>query len=48
LAATLSASGIDRRRLPELAADAAQQWTATFNPVSISESDFLALYEKAY
>jgi alcohol dehydrogenase len=39
---------IDRCHLPKLAADAAKQWTGTFNPVRVSEPDFLAMYEAAY
>jgi alcohol dehydrogenase len=39
---------IDRSRLPELAADATKQWTGTFNPVKLTEADFLRLYEAAY
>jgi alcohol dehydrogenase len=48
LAVRLRDQHIDRDRLPPLAADATKQWTGTFNPVSLSESDFLALYEAAY
>jgi alcohol dehydrogenase len=48
LAAKLGESGVDRARLPELAADATKQWTGTFNPVGMSETDFLSLYENAY
>jgi alcohol dehydrogenase len=48
LAARLSEAGVQRERLPQLAADATKQWTGTFNPVPLSESEFLALYEAAY
>jgi alcohol dehydrogenase len=48
LAARLGDSGVDRGRLPELAADATKQWTGTFNPIDMSETDFLTLYENAY
>ena len=48
LAARLRDQGVDRNRLPQLAADATTQWTGKFNPVSLSESDYLALYEAAY
>jgi alcohol dehydrogenase len=48
LATRLRDQGVDRERLPQLAADAATQWTGTFNPVEMSTGDFLALYEAAY
>ncbi len=48
LAGKLRERGVERDRLPQLAADATKQWTGTFNPVALSESDFLALYEAAY
>jgi len=48
LATRLRDQGVDRERLPQLAADAAKQWTGTFNPVEMSTHDFLALYEAAY
>jgi alcohol dehydrogenase len=48
LAATLEACGVERRRLPELADQAAQQWTASFNPVPVTRTELLELYEIAY
>lgn len=48
LAGRLSDCGVDRQRLPELAAEAAKQWTGTFNPVDMTEADYLQLYEAAY
>ena len=36
--------GIDRGAFPKLAAEAAQQWTATFNPRRIDAHDFEELY----
>jgi alcohol dehydrogenase len=48
LSTELRAHGVDRARLAELAADAAKQWTVTFNPVKLSERDLLDLYEQAY
>jgi alcohol dehydrogenase len=39
--------GIDRAELPSLAADAAKQWTAGFNPRPIDAKDFERLYEEA-
>jgi alcohol dehydrogenase len=40
--------GIKRDDLPDLARDALQQWTGTFNPRPLTEEDALALYESAY
>jgi alcohol dehydrogenase len=48
LATRLRDQSVDRERLPELAADAAKQWTGTFNPVEMREADFLKLYEQAF
>ncbi|MEQ8848135.1 iron-containing alcohol dehydrogenase [Botrimarina sp.] len=48
LADRLGDLGVERERLPELAADAARQWTGTFNPVEMSEHDYLRLYEAAF
>jgi alcohol dehydrogenase len=39
---------ISREKLPELAADAAKQWTGKFNPRPVDELELLALYEQAY
>lgn len=48
LAETLECCQVPRNRLPELAAEASQQWTGTFNPVPLSEDEFRQLYEEAY
>jgi alcohol dehydrogenase len=40
----LSKYGIDRALFPTLAAEAAKQWTATFNPRAITADDFEELY----
>ena len=48
LAGTLSECGVDRTRLPELAAAATEQWTGTFNPVEMTRDDYLQLYEAAW
>ena len=45
---TLRDLGIPRDDLPRLAADAATQWTGTFNPRPFDASAALALYEDAY
>ena len=39
---------VDRERLPRLADDAAKQWTATFNPIPVTNTELLSLYELAY
>jgi alcohol dehydrogenase len=44
---SLSAHGIKADALPDLAADAAKQWTATFNPRPVTKDDFLELYRRA-
>jgi alcohol dehydrogenase class IV len=48
LAGRLSIRGIERHRLIRLAADAAQQWTANFNPIAVSFDHLLQLYEAAH
>jgi alcohol dehydrogenase len=48
LPATLSECSVERELLPRLAADAAKQWTGTFNPRSVNEADLLELYEAAF
>jgi alcohol dehydrogenase len=45
---TLSSCGITRESLPKLAADAAQQWTGTFNPRQVDANELLRLYEHAF
>ena len=44
----LSQCGVDRARLPDLAADAARQWTGSFNPRKVGVEELLGLYEGAY
>jgi len=48
LPARLQECGVDRAELPQLAEDAAGQWTASFNPISVSSTKLLRLYELAY
>ena len=43
----LAQFGVKAAALPHLAADAAQQWTATFNPRSVAAADFEQLYAEA-
>jgi len=44
----LSLCGVERANLPQLAAEAAKQWTATFNPRRVGEAELLSLYETAF
>ena len=44
----LGALGVDRGNLGKLAAEAAQQWTAGFNPRPLTENDLLNLYEASF
>jgi alcohol dehydrogenase len=48
LPATLREIGASRGDLAALAADAATQWTGTFNPRPFDEAAALSLYERAY
>jgi alcohol dehydrogenase len=43
----LSDAGVDESALDKLSADAARQWTAHFNPRSVSEAELLELYRAA-
>lgn len=43
---SLTAAGVDPNAIPDLAAEAARQWTATFNPRSIAAAEFEALYRE--
>ncbi len=40
--------GVERERLSELAAAAAEQWVGGFNPVEMKADDYLCLYEAAF
>jgi len=48
LADRLSQCGVERGKLSEMAAEAAKQWTGTFNPRRVGEAELLALYEAAF
>jgi alcohol dehydrogenase class IV len=48
LAGRLSQCGVEQAKLPELAAEAAKQWTGTFNPRRVGEAELLSLYEAAF
>ncbi len=45
---SLAECGVERSDLPALAAEAAKQWTASFNPRPLHVKDFVALYEAAF
>ena len=47
LATTLRELSVEESRLPELAAQAAKQWTGTFNPRPVGEAELLSLYRSA-
>jgi len=40
--------GVQRSMIPTLSQEAAQQWTAAFNPRKITAEDFVRLYEAAF
>ncbi len=44
----LSELGVERAALPMLAAEAAKQWTAGFNPRPVGEAEFVKLYQVAF
>jgi alcohol dehydrogenase class IV len=48
LATRLRPLGVDPIKLPQMAVQAAKQWTAGFNPRPASEEDLLAIYQQAY
>ena len=48
LAMKLSGSGVEERALPELAAQAASQWTGTFNPRPFDAEGALEIYRAAF
>jgi alcohol dehydrogenase len=48
LKTSLHALGVEREKLPDLAAHAAEQWTGRFNPREVGQAELLALYERAF
>ncbi len=48
LPTSLAECQVDRSAIPLLAAEAAKQWTAGFNPRPVTEQDFVKLYEAAF
>ena len=45
---SLAECKVDRAQIPQLAEEAAKQWTASFNPRKIGAEDFVKLYEAAF
>ncbi len=45
---SLAECGVERALIPTLAEEAAQQWTASFNPRPVQARDFIELYEAAF
>jgi alcohol dehydrogenase len=45
---SLADCGVPRSMIPTLAQEAAQQWTAGFNPRKVTAEDFVGLYEAAF
>jgi alcohol dehydrogenase len=45
---SLSEAGVPLAEVPTLAAEAARQWTAQFNPRPVAETDFAALFQAAF
>jgi len=48
LARRLRDLGVNEQLLPQLAAEAAEQWTAKFNPVVVGANELLAIYRAAW
>ncbi len=48
LSTSLSQCGVERSMLPKLAADAARQWTTSFNPRPADADALLQLYQQAF
>jgi alcohol dehydrogenase len=48
LSTRLAECGVDREKLPHLAAGAATQWTGKFNPREVDEKSLCELYQRAF
>lgn len=48
LATRLTDCGVDPQTLPQLATEAARQWTTSFNPRPADAADLLSLYQQAF
>lgn len=44
----LDACGVQREKLPQMAEEAATQWTGTFNPREVGPAELLSIYERAF
>jgi alcohol dehydrogenase len=44
----LRSAGVSENELPELAADAAEQWTGTFNPRPLDKQGAIEIYQCVY
>ncbi|MCA9223059.1 MAG: iron-containing alcohol dehydrogenase [Planctomycetales bacterium] len=44
----LEACGVQREKLPQMADEAATQWTGTFNPRDVGPAELLSIYERAF
>ncbi|MCA9154044.1 MAG: iron-containing alcohol dehydrogenase [Planctomycetales bacterium] len=44
----LEACGVQREKLPQMADEAATQWTGTFNPRVVGPAELLSIYERAF
>jgi alcohol dehydrogenase len=44
----LAACGVEEARLPALAAQAAREWTTSFNPRPADAAELLAVYRQAF
>ena len=45
---SLADCGVERESIPTMAEEAAQQWTAGFNPRTVGKKEFVGLYEAAW
>jgi alcohol dehydrogenase len=45
---TLRASGVEESMLTTLAAEAAGQWTASFNPREVGQAEMESIYRAAF
>jgi len=45
---SLAECGVERKAVGMLAEEAARQWTATFNPRTVTKEDFATLYEETF
>jgi alcohol dehydrogenase len=45
---SLAECGVERSAIPMMAAEAAKQWTAGFNPRAIGEADIAKLYDQVF